>query len=396
MKASRLLASLILAGFWTHPIVAQSVQTQPGKPESPKRRGFAVDRPGRPDHFPHRIWAFSGFEARPYNFGWFGGPETQNIPRYPGNRNARRGTGPWRKFAALKTGMNPVPGPRMGKINKLYLRYYLKGTDTVLFQYFSLSSNDNCHIRVSGLKQGVWAETVLNFTEDSRRNDGSPGAFKKGERMDDLQIYVGKPGDGGKYEIIVDDLIFFADDPNLPPEPEPFPRRVIFLAAFDTGVAPKVRAKYWPGQFEPVSGSEAPRASYWVVAKAVPGADGSRSHVFLEIKPPRHVGPNTKLRFRYWLKGTDIIQIVLHDATAKKDRVVSATGCKQGKWTTKYVTFSDNERLTDGSKMAVGNKIDSLAFVVPLTPGVELYVDEVVLFDAAKLLRSPIESENTR
>jgi hypothetical protein len=40
----------------------------------------------------------------------------------------------------------------------------------------------------------------------------------------------------------------------LPPEKEPFPNRVIFLAAFDTG--PK--EKYWPGDFEIV---EQPRTA---------------------------------------------------------------------------------------------------------------------------------------
>ena len=68
--------------------------------------------------------------------------------------------------------------------------------------------------------------------------------------MDDFQLYVGKPGDGKEYTVLIDDVIFFADDPDLPPEKEPFPNRVIFLAAFDTGIDAKSKPKYWPGEFE--------------------------------------------------------------------------------------------------------------------------------------------------
>ncbi len=68
--------------------------------------------------------------------------------------------------------------------------------------------------------------------------------------MDDLKVFVGKPKDGKDYELFLDDVIFFDDDPDMPRETEPFPNRVIFLAAFDTGIDPKSKPKYWPGEFE--------------------------------------------------------------------------------------------------------------------------------------------------
>jgi len=233
MKKALFLAVAAAAGIVSCAETSKPVQNHQLQPVK-KGRGFATAKVERPAHFPHRIWAFSGFESRPDNFGWFGAAETKNILKYPGNTAARRGT-PQKKWSALKTGMNPVPGPRMGKLNKLYIRYYLKGTDTVRFQHYSLSSGDNCNILVSGLEQGRWAETVLNFTRDSRRNDGSPGAFKEGERMDDLQVYVGKPADGKQYEIIIDDAILFAEAPGAPPADEPFPSPVVFLAAAGRG-----------------------------------------------------------------------------------------------------------------------------------------------------------------
>jgi pimeloyl-ACP methyl ester carboxylesterase len=235
-------------------------------------RGQARVEVTRPSTFPHRIWAACDFEGRTPDYAWFGPAETKNLPVYPGNATALAcEPKPYGKVSALMTGINPVPGPCMGKVNSLYLRYFLKGATEATFQHFSLSSNDNNHIRLSGLQEGKWAEATMCFSRDGRRNDGTPGVpFKEGERMDDLKIFVGKPGDGKPYELIVDDLLFFAEDPALPPEPEPFPNRVIFLAAFDTGNDPKSKDKYYPGAMEIPSRKETPAGSYWNAAKAVP------------------------------------------------------------------------------------------------------------------------------
>ncbi len=381
MKKMILSAALLAAALAALAQVDDPSRQQ--APQAQRRRGFAVAEAERPKSFPHRIWAASDFEARPADFGWFGGAEGSNIPAYPGNVSARRGT-PQKNHAALKTGMNPVPGPRMGTNNHLYLRYYLKGTDQAVFQHYSLSCGDNCNIRVSGLVQGRWSETVLNFTRDSRRNDGSPGAFKKGERMDDLQVYVGKPGDGKTYELIIDDAVFFATEPGLPPEKEPFPNRVIFLAAFDTGTDARSRPKYYPGQWAlPTS---PPPGSYWQVAQAVAAPDEKASHVLLKMAPPRHAGPETKLRFRYWVRGSGRMQVALHDATAKAERTIELKDLPQGKWVTQYVNFTKDAKAPAGAKpLAVRNELDALTFVVPGSgEGVRLYVDEVVLYDAGK------------
>src|SRR5262245_45582392 len=154
--------------------------------DEPRKKGAAKVEQTRPDYFPHRIWAACDFEARTPDYAWFGPAETANIPKYPGNLTALGvKDAPYGKFAALMTGINPVPGPMMGKVNKMYCRYFLKGGSEATFQHFSLTRNDNNHIRVSGLTEGTWAEVTLNFTRDAARNDGSKEAFVKGERMDD-------------------------------------------------------------------------------------------------------------------------------------------------------------------------------------------------------------------
>src|SRR4030095_2679127 len=131
---------------------------------------------------------------------------------------------------------------------------------------------------VSELAEGKWTELDLNFTRDARRNDGSPQTFRDGERMDDFKVFVGKPAHAASYELFLDDVIFYANDPALPPDTEPFPNRVIFLAPFDTG--PK--EKYWPGDFQIVE--QSPTGSYWRAAKSVPRKDGKAAMIRLQIE----------------------------------------------------------------------------------------------------------------
>jgi len=280
------------------------------------------------------------------------------------------------------TGINPVPGPRMGKANYLYLRYYLTGASEATFQHFSLTSNDNNHLHMSGLTEGKWSEVTMNFSRDALRNDGTPGVpFKDGERMDDLKIFVGKPGDGKRHDLVIDDLIFFANDPDLPEEPEPFPNRVIFLAAFDTG--PK--EKYWPGDFE-IAEKDLPADSWWRVARAVPRKDSKGKWIRLQLDPVRVVGGHTKLRFRYYLTGSKRMTVQIFDATDMDNRHINLHDLKSGQWQTVYLDFTNDARRNDGraTSFAAGHKVDDLFFFVQPDGDepVNLLVDEVVLFDA--------------
>jgi hypothetical protein len=355
-----------------------------------RNSGVANLETTRPKTFPHRIWAACDFEAPTPDYAWFGPTQTTDIPEYAGNKTAMGvAERPYGDFAAIMTGINPVPGPKMGKVNQLYLRYKQTGPSEATFQHFSLTTEDNNHIRLSGLTNGEWAEATMNFTRDARRNDGTPGVpFAEGERMDDLKIFVGKPGDGKDYDLAIDDVIFFADDPALPPEPEPFPNRVIYLAAFDTGVSDVAAlAKYWPGEFEVVT-KDLPASSYWNAVRAVPQKSGKGKWIRLELKPHRRVGERTKLRFRYHLAGTSKMTVQLFDVTVQDNRHIHIADCEQSKWVTQYLDFTRDSRRNDGTadKLPAGNTFDDLLFFVePAESGkdVELLVDEVVLFDAA-------------
>jgi hypothetical protein len=346
-------------------------------------RGTATARTNRPAMFPHRIWAACDFEGQTPDYGWFGRAVTNDVPLYPGNRTALAGAErPYRNVGAIMAGINPVPGPRMGKENGLFLRYFLKGGATATFQHFSLTREDNWHIVMDGLAEGRWEEITLNFTRDARRNDGSAEGFAEGERMDDFKLFAGQPAEAARYELLIDDVIFFANDPARPPEPEPFPRRVILLAAFDTG--PK--EKYWPGDFEIVESP--PAGAFWRAARSVPRRNNGQ-FLRMAISPPRPVGAHTKLRFRYHLSGARAMIVQIFDATVQDNRHIRLNDPKENEWTTLYLDFARDSRRNDGTANSVftaGNLVDDLFFFVEGdgTRTATLFVDEVVLFDAGR------------
>jgi hypothetical protein len=356
----------------------------------PAQRGTAAANATRPKAFPHRIWAACDFEGQTPDYSWFGAAETKDMPVYPGNRTAlaaEQGSGG--NAHALKTGMNPVPGPMMGKVNQVCLRYRLTGADEAVLQHFSLTTEDNNHVRVTGLTQDAWSDLTVNFSRDARRNDSTPGVpFKEGERMDDFQFYAGKPG-AKDCRVLIDDVIFFADDPALPPEKEPFPNRVILLAAFDTGTDAKSKPKYWPGDLDIVTEkSGAPAGSWWGVARAVPRREGRGKWLRLQIAPPRPVGERTKLRFRYHLTGARDMTVQIFDATVQDNRHIRMRNVPQGAWTTQYLDFTADAKRNDGGStpFAAGHLVDDLFFFIEPDAEKEpqLFIDEVVLFDAGK------------
>ncbi len=361
-------------------------------------------RAGRPERFPHRIWAACDFEGQTPDYAWFGLVEKTNIPAYPGNATALRAEPkPHGNVSARMAGMNPVPGPRMGKVNHLYARYFIKrpaeasaaegGAAEATFQHFSLTTEDNQHISVSGLAEGHWAEVTLNFTRDAKRNDGSPGSFGDGERMDDFKVFLGKLGADKNaapkdWDLLLDDVIFFAEDPALPPEPEPFPNRVILLAAFDTGITRAERPKYFPGDFEAVA-EGLPAGSFWGAARAVAQKEGRVGKLIrLQIEPPRPVGAHTKLRFRYHLQGAAAMTVQIFDLTAGDNRHIRLRDLRQKEWTTIYLDFTRDSKRNDGSigPFTAGNRVDDLFFFLDGEEGAraDLLIDEVVLFDAGK------------
>ena len=77
----------------------------------------------------------------------------------------------------------------------------------------------------------------------------------------------------------------------------------------------------------------------------------------------------------------------IFDLTDNDNRHIRLTGLKPGSWQTLYLDFTTDARRNDGGStpFAAGHKVDDLFFFVEPEGDeqVELFIDEVVLYDAA-------------
>jgi inosine-uridine nucleoside N-ribohydrolase len=111
-----------------------------------------------------------------------------------------------------------------------------------------------------------------------------------------------------------------------------------------------------------------PRAMYTaVVFNPVPG-------------PP--MGKNTRLTFRYWLKGTGTLRVQIYSLTNGYHRHLVLTGLPQGQWESATVDMTVARRSDGtGGPLSEGERIDDIQFYTE--PTAELIVDDIVLYDAA-------------
>ena len=74
---------------------------------------------------------------------------------------------------------------------------------------FDATVQDNRHIRLSQLKQGEWTTLYLDFSRDSRRNDGtSNSSFAPGNLVDALFFFL--EGEGAvRAQLFVDEVVLF-------------------------------------------------------------------------------------------------------------------------------------------------------------------------------------------
>jgi hypothetical protein len=259
-----------------------------------------------PERMPRRVHAFEDFETDIEKRWWLAGAlETANVP--PGSRRACRGTvskdfddkmgDPKARYTAVV--FNPVPGPPMGKETRLRFRYWLRGTDRLRVQIFSLTNNYHRRLELSGLPQGSWQWGSVDMTQ-LRRPDGSGGPLSQDERIDDIQFYVDLSA-----ELIIDDIVLY--DAAAPDETEPFPSKLVFTGWFDTGK----QGQEWPGEFEIVP-HEKPLA--WKAAKSV------QEKLRVSLRGSRPVNDReVRLRFRARLAGADEFRVGGAAVKARRD-----------------------------------------------------------------------------
>jgi inosine-uridine nucleoside N-ribohydrolase len=96
--------------------------------------------------------------------------------------------------------------------------------------------------------------------------------------------------------------------------------------------------------------------------------------------PP--MGKNTRLSFRYWLKGTADLRVQIYSLTNGYHRCLTLTKLPQEKWQAATVDMT-KARRPDGSggPLSEDERIDDIQFYAD--PKAELIIDDIVLFDAA-------------
>jgi inosine-uridine nucleoside N-ribohydrolase len=166
-------------------------------------------------------------------------------------------------------------------------------------------------------------------------------------------------------------------------EPGNFPARVHAFEDYDTDV----EKRWWMcGKLEtkdvPAPGGRACRA---VLTQDFDDKQGDtattyRAVIFNPVPGPP-MGPNTRLRFKYKLTGTDTIRVQLYSLSNGYHRYLSVSGLEQGKWLDGCVDMTQMRRPDGtGGPLAADERIDDVQFYVD--PRAELLIDDVMLYDA--------------
>jgi inosine-uridine nucleoside N-ribohydrolase len=175
-----------------------------------------------------------------------------------------------------------------------------------------------------------------------------------------------------------------AGNPSKLIDPGRFPARVHAFEDYDTDI----ERRWWMcGKLEtmdePTLGGRVCRA---VLTQDFDDKQGDTAAMYRAVifnpVPGPPVGPNTRLRFRYKLTGTDTLRVQLYSLTNGYHRYLSVSGLEQGKWAEGCVDMTQMRRPDGGGgPLAENERIDDIQFYID--PRAELLIDDVVLYDAA-------------
>src|SRR5262249_44252876 len=97
--------------------------------------------------------------------------------------------------------------------------------------------------------------------------------------------------------------------------------------------------------------------------------------------PP--MGPNTRLSFRCWLKGTSSLRVQIYSLTNGYHRHLVLKDLPQGEWQTLTVDMTAARRGDGtGGPLSEDERIDDIQFYTD--PTAELLIDDIILYDAAR------------
>jgi inosine-uridine nucleoside N-ribohydrolase len=338
-------------------------------PAAPAPPPGNLSKPVAQGSFPNRVHAFEDFDTDIERRWWMSGKlETANVP--PGRGRACRGILTL-DFDDLQGNLktmynavifNPVPGPPMGKNTRLSFRYWLKGTDTMRVQLYSLSNGYHRYLSINKLPQEKWESATVDMTA-MRRPDGSGGPLGEGERIDDIQFYVDP-----KAELLIDDIVLY--DAAVEGDKRPFPKNFHYTGLFDSGK----QGKEWPGTFEIAQ----KKGYFWNAARSVDNPELGGPSIKLHLRGERPLGEATQLFFRYQLTGADSLRVGMVNRTAKVTHLVELKSLTKDKWAEATVDFTDAKP----KKPSKGDRADELHFLLP--KGAELLIDDVLLYEPGR------------
>ncbi|MGE3807005.1 MAG: nucleoside hydrolase [Gemmataceae bacterium] len=333
-----------------------------GKPAPVLPLGANPLQPVERGGLPNAVAVFEDYDTDIERRWWLSGlAETKNVP--PRSKRACRGVicndfdGKMGNHLASYSAVifNPVPGPPMGSNTRLAFRCFLKGTDELRVQIYSLSNGYHRHGVLKGLKQGEWLDLTVDMTR-LRRPDGSGGPLSDRERIDDIQFYTHPDA-----ELLIDDVVLY--DAAAKGETQPFPKRFAFTGWFDNG-----RRDEWPGDFDIVD-KEKPLAGK--AAKSVLDDKSGKPWLRVGLRGHRPIGEQTRLRLSYRLSGADTLQVIVVDPVAKTKYTVDLKDLKKDVWTTTTLDLP-------GTK--AGSTASEIQFLIPA--GATLLDDDLLLYVA--------------
>jgi inosine-uridine nucleoside N-ribohydrolase len=167
-------------------------------------------------------------------------------------------------------------------------------------------------------------------------------------------------------------------------DPGGFPARVHVFEDYETDI----EKRWWMcGKLETKDVSAAAgRACRGVLTQDFDDKQGDTATMYRAVifnpVPGPPMGPNTRLRFRYKLTGTDTLRVQLYSLTNGYHRYLSVSGLEHGKWAEGAVDMTRIRRPDGtGGALAADERIDDIQFYVD--PRAELLIDDVILYEAA-------------
>ncbi len=329
-----------------------------------------VSQPIVDNQLPLRVHVMETYETDIEKRWWLRGKiETKNVPATLSdsvpNRRSCRATETVtfdRKMGDLTQPLkgvvfNPVPGPPMGKNTRLSFRYWLKGTDTIQVQIYSLSNNYHRFLTLTKLPREKWQSATVDMTK-ARRPDGSGGPLSENERIDDIQFYI--PPDA---ELLIDDIVLYEAAGKK--ESRPFPKRVIFTGWFDTGK----QGQEWPGDFEIVLNK---KPLTWDSAKSVINPNTNTPWIRVNLRGQRFLSPTTNVRFRYQLQQGKSLRVEIVNSKTNQKSSSTVKPLNNDQWTEANLSFS----------IPKNTLADEIHFFTD--QGAELFVDDVLIYEPGR------------